>query len=890
MQVYNPAAFLLLLVIPVIVFVGLRSYDRATPFRKTVMTVIRCLVILLVVVDLLAIQWWWKDNRRRLCVYYLVDLSTSMDPYRQKLAGLVRKSLEEKRAGSWAGVIVFDAKPRVIVPASARPDIDRAVETIEGIGRRFPRSASAEEQETDIGAAIRLALSLFPSDKANRICLISDCNETRGNAVQKALNASLAGVDIVVLDPLVPVPPDIAVEQVSLTENVHVEEAFEARVSLISSLDAGDVPDAPVSLQLYRNHVLVGSQPVRLERGRQTAVFRQRIDHGGRYLYEARIVTPLAQRADNDRAYAMLEVKDTPRILVVANDAAERRNIRQALQAARVSLEIRPAAGLPATMLDLEEFAAVVLGNIPASEMTANQMKLLHDYVKEFGGSVILTGGDQALSAGGYAGTALEEMLPAWCSFEEKETPTSALAMVVDSSVSMSLHTNDFTGSKMTFVRRLFDRGVDVLSDRDRLGALGFGDEIRSPYWFLTLQPVIDRTELKRTTRIRFGDQSNLFRSLMKAYQKLLRVNATNKGILVVTDGYVAAAYDYPQIAMQMTSSEISISCIAVGNDANQAALRQMARWGNGRYYHAEDVDQAARLLEREIEEFSRSVVVEKPVEALMLKEHPVLSGVDISLSPTLFGYVRVKPKLAAETLLVARKSKDPLLLTWTYGAGRVTIFSTDVQGKWSHLWVSEWGDSFAALWQNLCQWTASADRGVYYVPRVRIRGWELLVDVDALDARNRFVNQTPPTAGIYPLGETGQVFSEESRVDLPMFQTGAGRYQNRYRVNRRGVYLVKVSRADGSAVATTGAIVSANRELTSFLPNLALRDKLCQASGGWVATKTGEVFRRAGPAILRPHDIGRALLLAAGLFFVLDVCVRRWPAIVDFVRRRRSS
>ena len=889
MQVYNPAAFFIFLIVPVLIYIGLRTYDRVAPLRKGVMTATRSLVVVMIVADLLTMQVWWTDTDQDICVYYLVDVSTSMAPYRKNLADVVDKSMKTMPNRAWAGVILFDAKPTVAVPAGPNPDIQLAIKKIQGEGADIARTATAREQETNIAAAIRLAISSFPSDMARRICLVSDCNETDGNAIQEAYVAGKSGIDIVALQPKFQAQPDIAVDRIALAEEIHLNQAFNVHVSVTSSFEPISNQSRQAELRLYRNHVMVASKKFSVKRGSEILEFRQRIERGGRFVYEARLVTDLKQNPANDRSYAFLELKDLPRILVIANESSEQLNLKRAFESARVNLEVRPARGLPQSMLDLEEFVAVIIGNVPASDMTANQMKLLHDYVKEFGGSVILTGGDKALSAGGYAGTLLEEMLPVLCSFGEKETPTVALVMVVDNSTSMQIHKHDFKGDKRTFVSGVFNRAVDVLTDRDRIGALGFASELKSSNWFLTLQQVIDRPRIKQIS-IPFDGRSNLYRPMNAAYERLMKVNATNKGIIIVTDGYVDPGYDYAQLAMQFASGEVSISTVAVGSEANQKLLSEIARWGNGRYYPAEDVEEAGHVLEREIEEFARAVVVERPVEALALKQSELFQGIDIDLSPTLFGYVRVKPKLASETLLVTQKAKDPLLVTWPFGAGRTTVLATDARGKWSQLWVSDWSDQFAQLFQNMVNWSSHATPGIDYFPRVKVRGWELLLDVDALDDRNKFVNDRPPVVGVYPLGEKGQVFSEESRVEIKMGQSGPGRYQAIHKVDRSGVYLFKVAREDGSGVATTGGVVSVNRELASLLPNHALMQKLCDVSEGRIAEGPAEVFDLEGAAKKRPHDIGSQLLLAACFLFILDVLSRRWPAVVEFMRKRREG
>lgn len=890
-QIFNPGAFFLLILIPVLIYIGLRTYDKVFGVRKRVMIAMRALVVLLLIADFLALQVWWPDAGQKLCVYYLVDVSTSMEPYRNNIAQTVKQGLEAKPRDTWAGVILFDAKSRVVVPASQNPDINAAVAAIKGDSEGISRSASAEEQETNIQEAIRLAMSSFPSDMARRICLVSDCNETEGNALQEAVTASKAGVDIVAVFPDVKPRADIVVDSIALDPEIHLNEAFKVSVSVTSSIGEQDAQGKTITVQLFRNHVQAASKTIEIKRGKQNVEFRQRLSQGGRFLYEARLDTDVPQNPDNDRVYAYLELKDLPRVLIVANDPAEQDILGKFFKDARLITDVRPVVGLPKTMLDLQEFAAVVIGNIPASEMTANQMKLMHDYVKEFGGNVIMTGGDHSLSAGGYAGTSVEEMLPAFLSFEEKETPTSAMVLVLDTSASMRIHNYDFDGKKPEFLAKFQKKAVDTLTDRDRFGVLLFSRaEIANPPWLVPLQQVVDRPGMQRFNSS-FEDRSNLFRPLMAAFQRLEKVNATNRHIILVTDGYVLPSpYDYSFLAMQFAASEVTVSCIAIGGDANQELLRRIARWGNGRYYQAEDMADVEFVLEREIEEFARSVVIERPVESLVLKENEIFNAVDVDIAPMLFGYVRVKPKLAAETLMITRKSQDPLLVTWRYGAGSAAIFTTDVSGKWSQLWITDWEDQFARFWQNLVAWGFKTEPGVDYVPRIDVRGWNLLMKVDALDARNKFVNNLPPAAGLYPLGEKGQLFSEESRIEVALTQVGPGLYQGRHKVDRSGIYLFKVTRKDGTAVAGTGAVVSSNKELAALLPNQLMREKICEMAGGRVVQKPAEIFETGGVSKKRPHDVGMPLLLAACVFFLFDVLVRRWPAVTEIFRAGRKA
>ncbi len=67
--------------------------------------------------------------------------------------------------------------------------------------------------------------------------------------------------------------------------------------------------------------------------------------------------------------------------------------------------------GLPARPEDYQEFDVVVLGDIGREEFTGVQLELLKDFVDE-GGGLLALGGYHAFGAGGYADSALADVLP----------------------------------------------------------------------------------------------------------------------------------------------------------------------------------------------------------------------------------------------------------------------------------------------------------------------------------------------------------------------------------------------------------------------------------------------------------------------------------------------
>ena len=56
--------------------------------------------------------------------------------------------------------------------------------------------------------------------------------------------------------------------------------------------------------------------------------------------------------------------------------------------------------------------AVIVIDNQPAERFSPAQLDCLEQYVRDLGGSLLMVGGDHALAAGGYPGTALEQISP----------------------------------------------------------------------------------------------------------------------------------------------------------------------------------------------------------------------------------------------------------------------------------------------------------------------------------------------------------------------------------------------------------------------------------------------------------------------------------------------
>ena len=94
---------------------------------------------------------------------------------------------------------------------------------------------TVDNQYTDLGGAIKLALATFPEDSARRIVVVSDGNENRGNAIEQALAAKELGVQVDVLPVEYFYDKEVLVEKVSLPPDVKKGETVNINVVIRAS-------------------------------------------------------------------------------------------------------------------------------------------------------------------------------------------------------------------------------------------------------------------------------------------------------------------------------------------------------------------------------------------------------------------------------------------------------------------------------------------------------------------------------------------------------------------------------------------------------------------------------------------------------------------------------
>jgi uncharacterized membrane protein len=308
---------------------------------------------------------------------------------------------------------------------------------------RFSNAATrvdAEDELTFTGAQTRLGVAL---DGARQelaglplagLVVISDGADT----AEDALGTSLLGLR----SQGVPVFT-IGVGRETLERDIQIGRVSTPRFALKGTTLMIDVlisqngfAGQTVSLDVEDDGRIVGSQQVRLPDDGSAATARVRfsVADAGPRVFRFRVAPQDGELVtENNAREAMIDVRDRrekilyfqgeprydvgyllravagdPNLQVVllqrtADNKFYRRNIDSADEL---------TAGFPKTRDELFSYRGVILGSIEAGAFTGDQLQMLAEFVDRRGGGLMMLGGARSFSEGGYAGTAVGDVLP----------------------------------------------------------------------------------------------------------------------------------------------------------------------------------------------------------------------------------------------------------------------------------------------------------------------------------------------------------------------------------------------------------------------------------------------------------------------------------------------
>jgi uncharacterized membrane protein len=791
----------------------------------------------------------------RLNVLFLLDTSDSV-PLTEQLRAwdFVQEAVKTKGDEDTAGLITFARRPKVEVPLHRDPAFIKRPEPV------------LEREATDLAAALRTALIHLPTGGQSRVVLLSDGQENVGNLLEEGLSARDKQVEAHVLPLGTWREGEVLVERLSLPQEVKEGEVFTLRLILWSA------KETPARITLSKNGQFLGAQTVRLASGKNVLAYRQTLPEGGFHIYQASIEAPDDTLEANNRAMGVVAVRGRPRILYAEKDQGQAQHLVKVLKAQQLQVDLIDPAELPKELIGLVKYDTLILSSISALRLSRGQMEFIRSYVRDHGGGLIMLGGEESFGIGGYFHTPVEEALPVTMETRQRlEVPSLAVVLVIDRSGSMDAGAGQFT--KLDLAKEAAQLVVELLDRRSEAGVVAFDT---TPTWVVPLEAAADKERIHyEIAAVKSGGGTDIFPALKEAYQALFQREARLKHLILLSDGQSATA-DFAALVHRMARDRITVSAVAIGRDADTRLMRDISRWGRGRYYYTEDAQSLPRIFTLETQLASKAAVVEEPFRPVVAQPlHEILQNIDWRTTPPLGGYVATTPKSTAELLLTSPEG-DPLLAVWRYGIGRSAAFTSDAKARWGVLWL-QW-EGFPRLFAQLVRWTLRQGERREVVAEFDRQGERGVISVEAATGQGEFLNFLEAQAGI--------ITPDKSRTVVELRQVAPGRYEGEFPLRGEGTYLVGVvERREGKTLHSElgSLILPYYQEYQHLGVNLPLLKEVVELTGGRVLERAEEVFRTSRRSSAVPYPLWPSLVGGSLLLFFGELVSRR------FIRGKRG-
>jgi len=846
-ELTRPALLATLLVLPVLVYYLRRSLVDLPRRQMIVSLCVRATIVVLLVLCLAGLTL--VEPTSELFVVFAIDRSLSVDEDAAEKADAFIEEAVGHAGTQMYSVLPFAAEPGRFV------DEDGAAEEGETEAEELDAAAVDEfdDRGTNLAAAIEVATAAIPPHYVPRIVLLSDGNQTAGDALKAALGS---GVEISTWPLQTRDDPEVQVSEVEVPAQVAQGEPFNVEVVIDANYDGES------TLEIFRGPHKIVSEQKEFKQGENRFQFRQTIDRERLAELTVRVSAPEDTLLDNNSAMGLVFAAGKPRVLLVESHPQLAKHIEWALEEEDVLVDVRPPQGMPDSLADIQNYEVLMLSNVPATALTMRQMEVIRAYVQDLGGGLIMLGGDQSFGLGGYYKTIIEEILPVRSDFEkEKEKPSLAMVLVIDKSGSMG-------GEKIELAKDAAKSAVELLGPRDQIGVVAFDG---NPYWASEIRPLSAKSMvLDQISTIEAGGGTAMYPAMEEAFTALQSTTAKLKHVIILTDG-ISSPGDFEGIAQEMNSSRMTITTVGVGDGADQDLLERIASIGNGRYYFTNDPFSIPQIFAKETMTASKSAINEEPFVPQVIRPTQALSGIDFAAAPFLLGFVVTRPKATSEVVL-ATESGDPLLSWWRYGLGMSAAFTSDAKSRWAAEWLTWPG--FNKFWAQVTRHMMRKGEAKGFSVAIERNGDRAAVVLDALDATGNFLNEADT--------ELTLIDPRLGTERINMQQTAPGRYVTDIDLPHRGAYHLELAQSKlGQTIyrQSRGLVLGYPDELRLRTTNEELLKSLATSTGGTYDLEPDEVFAPTELTASRATPLWPVLAALAVILFVIDVALRR----IDF-------
>ena len=830
----------LILVLPFIWWVQRDSFSGFESRQRILQSVVRSMVLLLLIGALLQPTFLRSGSWQS--VVYLLDLSASVSSAGRLAAAEWVTQAHEQGQPDHVQIMAFAANTVRVADPDELQVMASSVQSGDG-----PQSRELLNQgETSLEQALQDARREFVPTHIKRLVLLSDGHETTGSASNALAGLQRDGIQVFTFPVDARNVGDAWVDSVIVPDVVAANEPFSIEVSIYSQVQQSALLEATAADEFYE------TQSIKLEEGLSRFVVEGRLSDVGTKTIDINLRIDNDPVFENNQSRQSIWVIEQPRVLYVEGFEESQRFLMTALESGGISVELVRPEDLPSTKEELEPYDAIVFSDVSPSAVTEAQLGALSAFVSELGRGFVLSGGDAMYGEDGYAESPIEKMLP--ITFSVRERPEEfALVIVLDKSWSM-------VGPKIELSKEASKAAVDVLAEHHQIGVVAFNNSFD---WPVLLQQASNRVWIKnKISTIMPSGHTNIFPALEEAYTSLLEASDDLKHIILLSDGRTYPD-DYEGLVTRMAEAEISVSTVAMGEEADHELLTNIAKWGNGRGYVVKNAAEVPQIFAKETQRATQRTLVEEPFKPLIQKNAEMFKGIDFSEAPPLRGYLSTQLKDTSEALLMSAED-DPILARWQFGLGQTIAFTSDLKNRWATEWLN---------WSGYGQFWVQVVREAMRSSQDKNRAFHVSRERDRARIRIDGSNDLLASSGLLDF-EVSMVHPDSriSRVALDRVNTNS--FEGIVPLSDAGDYAFTVHSADG-LLNRRSLLSTYPGEYRFRPPNIELLQGVSRDTGG-VFTPTFEQLFNENESVVRKVQLWPYLVITALLLYFLDLVLRR--------------
>ncbi|MGZ8490243.1 MAG: VWA domain-containing protein [Candidatus Binatia bacterium] len=765
------------------------------------------------------------------------------------------------------------------VPPSMRPWMASMTEQLApGKSDRVYTFAGAAKESTNLQEAISGDTSANQPDKTNlesllttllalpaaprSVFLFTDGWETDGNVERLLSAAAAAGIRIYPMLPVEqPAIANVAVTRVIAPSQGMSGESLNLRVSLDNQ------NDRPVDgvLTLTRNGQPFKTDRIKLRPGSQSLSYQANLTGEALTAYRASFAAVDAAAdifTPDNHALAWVNVRTKAKVLIVNGAGGSGRYLDEIARRQGFDVVSSGAEGAPPPA----GHKVVIFNNVPRERFSAAYLASVERHVAG-GGSFIMLGADASFAQNSFRQTPIEKILPV----EPKEPPKQpeknrAIVLVIDKSGSMR------DDNRILFAKEAAKAVARQLKDIDLLGVVGFDD---SPFVVVYLESmarlrgVID----SQIDRLRPGGQTYFLPALQEARRQLERSNASRKHVILLSDGVTRGSQGelVDLVGAMKTDSKITVSAVAISNEADIRVMKRVAQYGGGLFHHTVDPSTLPQIVLEQLQDKPRDEPKDnRPLIPVLAGGSELLAGFGVRNYPAVLGYMDTEVKRGAQADLIIPRDdrRAPLLASWRYGKGKSVAFTSDLEGRWTRNWVP-W-DGLQGLWGRILEWLSPSEQNLIplHETRVSFTGGQSILDLTVYEESGANSQFRFSLAG------------KNGKTDGTLNKLAPGHFQVVLPASTGGDYRIDLTEErGGQRIAYPPVAYTLAYDRSAEVPrpefNYRLLARLAEGSGGEINPRSLESLRRES-LTKNFQPVRRPLLILAFILLLVEIALRR--------------